>query len=84
MLSYDQKMIELVKVLDSIAFESMDQRLQKYLQARKKSTNSDIIQATHHEIAADMNASREAISRLLKQLEKIGEIKLGRNKIELL
>ncbi|MCI4647324.1 MAG: helix-turn-helix domain-containing protein [Phaeodactylibacter sp.] len=31
-----------------------------------------------------MNASREAISRLLKQLEKDGVVQLGRNRIELL
>ena len=36
------------------------------------------------QIAYDLNASREAVSRLLKQLERQGEVKLGRNQIELL
>jgi len=31
-----------------------------------------------------LNASREAVSRLLKKLEQDGTVKLGRNKIELL
>ncbi len=84
MLSYDEKMFELVKVIDSIAFEGMDIRLQKYLNARKESTGSPIIQATHQEIASDLNASREAISRLLKKLENMGEVELGRNQIKVL
>lgn len=84
MLSYDNRLIELVKVIDSIAFNNMDDRLREYLQARAESTSSQLIQATHQEIANDLNASREAISRLLKKLENIGVVKLGRNQVELL
>lgn len=84
MLSYDQKMVELVRVIDSIAFEDMDARLQKYLEARKASTGSPVISATHQEIANDLNASREAVSRLLKKLEHAGVVELNRNQIKLL
>ena len=84
MLSYDHKMLELVKVIDSISFEGMDQRLEKYLVARKSSTDSNLIQATHQEIANDLNASREAISRLLKKLENMGKVELGRNEVRVL
>jgi len=84
MLSYDNRLIELVKVIDSIAFNNMDDRLREYLQARAESTGSQLIQATHQEIANDLNASREAISRLIKKLENIGVVKLGRNQVELL
>lgn len=83
MTTYDQKMIELVKVLDTIAFEGMDERLLKYLKARQEASNSDEIQATHQEIATDLNASREAVSRLLKKLENVGRVELGRNMIRL-
>ncbi len=84
MLSYDQRMLELVKVIDSIAFNQMDRRLWEYLQKKAKATQSKTLHATHQEIANDLNASREAISRLLKQLEKMGNIQLGRNQIHLL
>ena len=84
MQTYDKKMVELVQVLDSVAFEGMDTRLMKYLEARKESTGSAIIQATHQEIASDLNASREAVSRLLKKLEHIGEVELGRNQVKVL
>jgi CRP/FNR family transcriptional regulator len=84
MLSYDNKMAELVETIDEIAFKKMDERLLNYLEKKVQATNSNLIQATHQEIAYDLNASREAISRLLKQLEKEGQVKLGRNKIEVL
>ncbi len=84
MLTYDNKMLELVKVLDSVAFEGMDARLMKYLMSRKESTGSAVIKATHQEIATDLNASREAVSRLLKKLENMGDVKLGRNEVTVL
>ena len=83
MTSYDNRMLELVRTIDSIAFKKMDERLVEYLEKKAKATGSSTINSTHQEIAYDMNASREAASRLLKQLEKEGRLKLGRNRIEL-
>lgn len=84
MTSYDHKMHELVKTIDTIAFKKMDVRLLDYLNKKTKAQNSKVIHTTHQNIAYDLNASREAISRLLKQLEKMGSVRLGRNEIELL
>ncbi len=84
MLSYDNRMLEFMNTIDSIAFKKMDERLWEYLLQRASSTQSQVIHTTHSEIANDLNASREAISRLLKQLENMERIRLGRNKIELL
>lgn len=84
MLSYDQRILELVKTIDGIAFKKMDQRLLEYLIKKSQAIQSTSISTTHQEIAYDLNASREAVSRLLKQLEKTGKVRLGRNKIELL
>ncbi len=84
MQTYDYRMMELVRTIDSIAFHHMDERLLAYLDKKAKATHSKVINATHQEIAYDLNASREAVSRLLKQLENDGQVKLGRNKIELI
>ena len=84
MRSYDSRLQEMIKTIDSIAFKKMDDRLYEYLLQKSKVHNSKILQTTHQEIADELNASREAVSRLLKQLEKRDAIKLGRNKIELL
>lgn len=83
MRSYDDRMYQLVKVIDSIAFSNMDERLLQYLEQRAKATKSYTLQVTHQSIAYDLNASREAVSRLLKRLEKIGKVQLGRNVIYL-
>lgn len=84
MKTYDYRMMELIRTIDNIAFKRMDERLMSLLEKKAQATDSRIIQATHQEIAYDLNASREAISRLLKQLENDGVVRLGRNKIELL
>lgn len=84
MLSYDNRMYELVLTIDNIAFRKMDERLLDYLQKKAAANNSQDIQTTHQEIAYDLNASREAISRLLKQLENMGHVELGRNRIKIL
>lgn len=81
MMSYDQRMLEMVKVIDSIAFQKVDERLIQYLKDRSEATNTRIIKATHQEIAFDLNVSREAVSRLLKKLETMGKVDLGRNQV---
>ncbi|MDZ4681178.1 MAG: Crp/Fnr family transcriptional regulator [Saprospiraceae bacterium] len=81
MLSYDNRMLELIKTIDSLVFQKMDERLLKYLQTKVETKGTDVIGVTHQEIATDLNASREAISRLLKQMEKQGLVQLGRNMI---
>lgn len=83
MQSYDNRMMELVKTIDSIAFKKMDERLMEYLEAKADALQSKELQVTHQDIAFDLNASREAISRLLKKMEKEGMLTLGRNKINL-
>lgn len=84
MKSYEMRMQELLKTIDSIAFQKMDERLLAYLHNKAQKLNAKILHTTHQEIAYDLNASREAISRLLKQLENEHHVILGRNKIEIL
>lgn len=82
--SYHSRMIELMESIDAIAFMNLDQRLLKYLFDQAKILGSVEINHTHQQVADDLHSSRVVISRLLKQLETKGEIKLLRNKIILL
>lgn len=84
MTSYDNKMLELVRVIDKITFKGLDERMEKYLQALTKSLNNKAVNITHQQIADDLNVSREAVSRLLKKLESIGRVQLSRNQITFL
>ncbi len=81
MNTYRMRFEELLEALDSIAFLKMDERLLKYLHEKSNALNTDEIPMSHQEIAVDLNSSREVISRILKQMERKGLVKLGRNKI---
>ncbi|GGZ27299.1 Crp/Fnr family transcriptional regulator [Echinicola pacifica] len=80
--TYQKRFQEMLKVLDSVAFLKMDQRLVRYLVAKKEKNGGTELHLTHQEIANELGTSREVISRLLKQLEKKKWIELGRNKID--
>ncbi len=80
--TYSARMEEMLHTIDSIAFHKMDERLLTYLDKAVQANGSRFIKGTHQEIAYELNTSREVISRLLKQLEKRGLIKLSRNLIE--
>jgi len=84
MENYQKRFQELLQTIDSIAFLKMDERLLKYLKDRAAAIGDNVIKATHQEIAEKLNSTRVVISRLLKQMEKEGLIKMGRNSIELL
>lgn len=84
MSSYDARLNELIYAIDNIAFSKMDERLIRYLEDKSFALNTTTIHTTHQDIATDLHASREAVSRLLKKLENSGRVKLGRNKITLL
>ncbi len=82
--SYDIRLNEMLEAIDTLAFLKMDQRLFKYLTDKVQIMRSTLLNTTHQEIAIDLNTSRVVVSRLLKQLENDGKIKLFRNKIEIL
>ncbi|MFT8341442.1 MAG: Crp/Fnr family transcriptional regulator [Clostridium beijerinckii] len=65
---------------EEIIHESLETRLIKLLISKK----SKIIYATHSELAFEIDSVREVISRKLKNLEKLGYIKLERGKIIIL
>ena len=79
--TYHNRFSELLKTVDDIAFRKLDERLLLYLQKRAALAEDGVVRSTHQEIAQDLNGSRESISRLLKQLERMGRIQLSRNAI---
>lgn len=82
--AYRKRFEDLLFTLDSVAFHKMDDRLLNYLEKHVAVNQSETINITHQDIANELNTSREVISRLLKQLERKGVLKLGRNQIEML
>jgi CRP/FNR family transcriptional regulator len=70
-----------METVDAIAFIPLDERILKYLVDQAKLLGSLEINLTHQKIVEVLHSSRAVISRLLKQLEVKGKIKLLRNKI---
>ena len=81
---YAIRFTELLQVIDLIAFSNMDVQLLHYLQKRAEAINTTALHITHQQIADELHTHREAISRLLRQMEQKNLVKLGRNVIELI
>jgi CRP/FNR family transcriptional regulator len=84
MRSFNERFNEMLKSIESIAFQKLDQRLIQYLKEKQRLSGSSIVKASHYLIADEMATSRVVISRLLKQLENDGKVILYRNEIKLL
>lgn len=82
--TYGSRFAELLHVIDLIAFSNMDKQVLHYLQERSKAINTSTLFITHQQIADEMHAQREAISRLLRTMEQKNLVRLGRNTIEIL
>jgi len=69
----------LMQLVEEVAFRKLDQRLAGWLAQR-----GPVISASHQAIADDLGSVREIVSRLIKQLEDQGLVRLGRERIEVL
>jgi CRP/FNR family transcriptional regulator len=78
---YHKRFEELLEVVNAIAFKKMDERILQSLREKKKLTGSSEINTTHQQLADELGTARVVVSRLLKQLETEGIVKLFRNKI---
>jgi CRP/FNR family transcriptional regulator len=80
---YHQRFEELLEVVNAVAFKKMDERLLLFLQKKSEVSQSQTMTITHEQLAAELGTARVVVSRLLKQMEVEGLVRLGRNKISL-
>lgn len=81
---YHKRFEELLEIVNAIAFKKVDDRLLSLLYKKQELTENNILNITHEQLANELGTARTVVSRLLKQLEEIGKVKLGRNKIILM
>ncbi|WP_226064373.1 Crp/Fnr family transcriptional regulator [Kaistella polysaccharea] len=81
---YQKRFEELLDVVNSVAFQKIDTRLLHLIKQKSQLYNSKEISVTHQQLADELGITREATSRVLKQMEKDHLLILSRNKIELL
>jgi len=79
--TFSSRFGEVLLTLEGVVFHSLDERLRQYLQKKRQTLQTDIIDISHQQIANELATSREVVSRLLKQMEREGTIALGRGRI---
>ncbi len=82
--SFNERFLEMLKSIESIAFHKLDDRLVAYLKEKQRLSGSSLIKVSHTVIADELATSRVVISRLLKHLENDKKLLLYRNEIKLL
>jgi CRP/FNR family transcriptional regulator len=70
----------MMELISEVAFGSLERRLDDYLVERAE---DGWVRLTHQAIANDLGSSREVVSRLLKDLERRGRVRLGRSELQL-
>lgn len=81
---YQKRFEELLDVVNSVAFQKIDARILHLIKQKTQLYQSKEISVTHQQLADELGITREATSRVLKQMEKDHLLILSRNKIELL
>jgi CRP/FNR family transcriptional regulator len=78
---FSSRLTEVMSLVEEVAFRRMDQRLARRLADLLEGGSSGSVEITHAELAADLGTAREVVSRLLKELERLGAIRLSRGRI---
>jgi CRP/FNR family transcriptional regulator, anaerobic regulatory protein len=81
---YHKRFEESLDIINEIAFKKMDERLLALIQKKVNLYHDNTINITHEQLANELGTVRVVISRLLKQLEDYGMVRLGRNKLTVL
>lgn len=79
--SLDQGIHGLVHLVEEVAFGHMDCRLAQHLLDLGGAPK--MIEKTHYDLAVELGTAREVVSRLLKEFERRGWVRLHRGKIEI-
>lgn len=77
-----QRLAEVIRRMDAVAFQSVDRRLAAYLLSRADAAGA--LRATHQQIAVELGSAREVISRHLKRMEGRGLVRLQRAAVRVL
>ena len=75
---FSERLAELMALVESVAFQRLDQRLAALLLGKGK-----VVATTHQALADELGSVREIVSRLLKSFADQGLVALGRERIEI-
>ncbi len=73
---------ELINLVEEMRFGHMNQRVAQWLLTRAE--DHSYIKSTHSSVALELGTAREVVSRLLKDFERAGWVKLHRGRIDVI
>ena len=76
------RIADLMLLIEDVAFGRMDMRLSRLL--LRRANGDGMLAATHQDLAVELGTAREVVSRLLKDFESRGLVRLGRGEVGLL
>ena len=79
--AYSRRLIDMLRVVDDVAFGRIDVRLAERLLALAGDMKE--IAATHQDLASELGTAREVISRVLADFQKRGLVQQSRGRIAL-
>jgi CRP/FNR family transcriptional regulator len=75
---FAERLADLMALVEAVAFQRLDQRLATALLG-----HGVVVHASHQALADQLGTVREIVTRLLKQFERSGWVRLARERIEL-
>jgi CRP/FNR family transcriptional regulator len=76
------RVVDILALVEEITVRRMDARLASLLLRRTAAQEPDAaIVVTHDELAAELGTAREVVSRVLKEMERRGALRLARGRI---
>lgn len=79
--AYSRRLIDLMRVVDEVAFGRIDVRLAQKITNLAGSLRE--VSTTHGELAKELGTAREVVTRVLQDFQKRGLIMLSRGRIEI-
>lgn len=83
--SMARRIVDVMTLIEEVAFRKMDTRLASLLQRRFAQSDSPagVAMATHEDLAAELGTAREVVSRILEDFERLHIVSLSRGRLEL-
>jgi CRP/FNR family transcriptional regulator len=77
------RLCQLMCLVQDAVFQNLDARLACLLGRLAEREGSDVLSVTHQELAQELGTTREVVSRILREFERNGYLRLTRGQIEL-
>jgi len=79
-----KRMISVTSLIEDMTFLPMDRRVAELLLRKTNSRSEAPLYVTHESLSLELGTAREVVSRVLKEFERLGWLRLGRGKIAIL